>query len=110
MNKNVKKIMKVMFKKMKQVENIPIHNQVENVILPNKSSSNFKLSEVVKNIDFKNFRCVFVRDTLPKLSTKKRMCNYKPILLEVPRTGLVGCNVKIINGILIASVYRNQLN
>jgi len=40
--------------------------QVENVFLPNKPLSNFEIEDAVKNIGLKNFRGVFLRDTLPK--------------------------------------------
>ena len=40
--------------------------QVENVVLPNKPLSNFEIEDVVKKIGLKNFRGVFLRDTLPK--------------------------------------------
>jgi len=46
---------------MKQVENI----QVDNIVLPNKPLSNFELEDVVKKLKIKNFRGVFLRDTLP---------------------------------------------
>jgi len=39
--------------------------QVENVVLPSKPLSNFELLEAVKRIVLKNFRDVFLRDTLP---------------------------------------------
>jgi len=40
--------------------------QVENVVLPNKPLSNFEIEDAVKKIGLKNFRGVFLRDTLPK--------------------------------------------
>jgi len=39
---------------------------IENVVLPNKPLSNFEIEDAVKNIGLKNFRGVFLRDTLPK--------------------------------------------
>jgi len=47
--------------------------QVENVILPNKPLSNFEIEDAVKKIDLKNFRGVFLRDTLPK-KPKRHEC------------------------------------
>jgi len=47
--------------------------QVENVILPNKPLSNFEILDTVKKIDLKNFRGVFLRDTLPK-KPKRHEC------------------------------------
>ena len=40
--------------------------QVENIVLPNKPLSNFEIEDAVKKIGLKNFRGVFLRDTLPK--------------------------------------------
>ena len=40
--------------------------RVENVLLPNKPLSNFEIENAVKTIGLKNFRGVFLRDTLPK--------------------------------------------
>jgi len=40
--------------------------QVENVVLPKKPLNNFEILDAVKKIDLKNFRGVFLRDTLPK--------------------------------------------
>lgn len=39
---------------------------VEGLILPNESLSNFQLIEAAKKLGIKNFRGVFVRDELPK--------------------------------------------
>jgi len=47
--------------------------QVENVVLPNKSLSNFEIEDVVETIGLKNFRGVFLRDTLPK-KPKRNEC------------------------------------
>jgi len=47
--------------------------QVENVVLPNKPLSNFEIEDVVKKIGLKNFRGVFLRDTLPK-KPKRNEC------------------------------------
>jgi len=47
---------------MKEAKNI----RIENVILPNKPLSNFEHLEAVKKLGLKNFRGVFLRDTLPK--------------------------------------------
>jgi len=47
--------------------------QVENVILPNKPLSNFEIEDAVKKIGLKNFRGVFLRDTLPK-EPKRNEC------------------------------------
>jgi len=47
--------------------------QVENAILPNKPLSNFEILNAVKKIDLKNFRDVFLRDTLPK-KPKRHKC------------------------------------
>jgi len=40
--------------------------EVENVVLPNKPLSNFEIEDAVKKIGLKNFRGVFLRDTLAK--------------------------------------------
>jgi len=40
--------------------------QDENIVLPNKPLSNFEIEDAVKKIGLKNFRGVFLRDTLPK--------------------------------------------
>ena len=40
--------------------------QVENIVLPNKPLSNFEIEDAVNKIGLKNFRGVFLRDTLPK--------------------------------------------
>jgi len=40
--------------------------QVENIVFPNKPLSNFEIDDAVKKIGLKNFRGVFLRDTLPK--------------------------------------------
>jgi len=40
--------------------------QDEIVVLPNKPLSNFEIEDAVKKIGLKNFRGVFLRDTLPK--------------------------------------------
>jgi len=40
--------------------------QVENIVLPNKPLSNFEIEDAVKKIGLKNFRGVFLRDTMPK--------------------------------------------
>ena len=47
--------------------------QVENVVLPNKPLSNFEIEDTVKKIGLKNFRGVFLRDTLPK-KPKQNKC------------------------------------
>jgi len=47
--------------------------QVENVVLPNKPSSNFEIEDAVKKIGLKNSRGVFLRDTLPK-KPKRNEC------------------------------------
>jgi len=47
--------------------------QVENIVLPNKPLSNFEIEDVVKKIGLKNFRGVFLRDTLPK-KPKRNVC------------------------------------
>jgi len=47
--------------------------QVEDVILPNKPLSNFEILDAVKKVDLKNFRGVFLRDTLPK-KPKRHEC------------------------------------
>ena len=39
---------------------------VEGLILPNESLSNFQLEDAAKKLDITNFRGVFVRDKLPK--------------------------------------------
>jgi len=39
--------------------------KVENIVLPNKSLSNFEIEDAVKKIGLKNFHGVFLRDTLP---------------------------------------------
>jgi len=40
--------------------------QVEDVTLPNKPVSNFEIEDAVKKLKIRNFRGVFLRDTLPK--------------------------------------------
>jgi len=45
--------------------------QVENIVLPNKPLSNFEIEDAVKKIGLKNFRGVFLRDTLPKKPKRK---------------------------------------
>ena len=47
--------------------------QVENIVLPNKPLSNFEIEDAVKKIVLKNFRGVFLRDTLPK-KPKRNEC------------------------------------
>jgi len=47
--------------------------QVENVFLPNKPLSNFEIEDAVEKIGLKNFRGVFLRDTLPK-KPKRNEC------------------------------------
>jgi len=47
--------------------------QVENIIFPNKSLSNFEIEDAVKKIGLKNFRGVFLRDPLPK-KPKRNEC------------------------------------
>ena len=47
--------------------------QVENVVLPNKPLSNFEIEDAVKKIGLKNFRGVFLIDTLPK-KPKRNEC------------------------------------
>jgi len=47
--------------------------QVENAILPNKPLSNFEIEDAVKKIGLKNFRGVFLRETLPK-KPKRNEC------------------------------------
>ena len=47
--------------------------QVENIVLPNKPLSNFEIEDAVKKIGLKNFRGVFLRDTLPK-KPKRNEC------------------------------------
>ena len=47
--------------------------QVENIVLPNKPLSNFEIEDAVKKIGLKNFRGVFLRDTLPK-KLKRNEC------------------------------------
>ena len=47
--------------------------QVENVFFPNKHLSNFEIEDAVKKIGLRNFRGVFLRDTLPKKS-KRNEC------------------------------------
>jgi len=47
--------------------------QVENIVLPNKPLSNFEIEDAVKKIGLKNFRDVFLRDTLPK-KPKRNEC------------------------------------
>jgi len=47
--------------------------QVENVVLPNKPLSNFEIEDAVEKIGLKNFRGVFLRDTLPK-KPKRNEC------------------------------------
>ena len=47
--------------------------QIENVISPNKSLSNIAIEDAVKKIVLKNFRGVFLRDTLPK-KPKRNEC------------------------------------
>jgi len=47
--------------------------QVENIVLPNKPLSNFEIEDAVKKIGLKNFRIVFLRDTLPK-KPKRNEC------------------------------------
>ena len=47
--------------------------QVENMVLPNKPLSNFEIEDAVKKIGLKNFRGVFLRDTLPK-KPKRNEC------------------------------------
>jgi len=39
--------------------------QVENIVLPYKPLSNFKIEDAVKKVGLKNFRGVLLRDTLP---------------------------------------------
>jgi hypothetical protein len=43
---------------------------VEGLILPNESLSNFQLIDAAKKLGIKNFRGVFVRDELPKNPNK----------------------------------------
>jgi len=47
--------------------------QVENIVLPNKPLSNFEIEDAVKKIGLKNFRGVFLRDTLP-MKPKRNEC------------------------------------
>ena len=47
---------------------------IENVILPNKSLSNFELEDAAKRLKIPSFRGVFLLDTLPKKPNKKE-CN-----------------------------------
>ncbi len=44
---------------------------IENVILPNKPLSNFELIDAVKELSIPHFRGVFLRNLLPKRSSKK---------------------------------------
>ena len=44
---------------------------IKNVILPNKSLSNFELEDAVKKLKIPYFRGVFLLDTLPKKPNKK---------------------------------------
>jgi len=47
--------------------------KVKKIILPNKPLSNFEIEDATKNIGLKNFRGVFLRDTLPK-KPKRNEC------------------------------------
>ena len=47
--------------------------QVENVFLPNKPMTNVEIEDAVQKIGLKNFRGVFLRDTLPK-KPKRNEC------------------------------------
>jgi len=47
--------------------------QVENIVLPKKPLSNFEFADGMKKIGLKNFRGVFLRDTLPK-KPKRNEC------------------------------------
>ena len=47
--------------------------QVENIVLSNKPLSNFEIKNAVKKIRLKNFRGLFLRDTLPK-KPKRNEC------------------------------------
>jgi len=47
--------------------------QIENVISPNKTLSNFEIEDTAKKIGLKHFRGVFLRDTLPK-KPKRNEC------------------------------------
>jgi len=51
---------------MAQFKNI----RVENAVLPNKLLSNFEHLEDVKKLRIPNFGGAFLRDTLPKTSTR----------------------------------------
>jgi len=42
------------------------HIDVEGVVLPNRALTNFELLDAVKKLNIKNFRGVFLRDTLPQ--------------------------------------------
>jgi len=53
-----------------EVKNIPIHIQVENVVLPNKPLSNFERPEAVKKLKMPNLQAIFLRDPLPKTPRK----------------------------------------
>ena len=46
---------------------------VGHVILPNKPLNNFELYEAARELQIANFRGVFLRDTLPKKTTKNRV-------------------------------------
>ena len=47
--------------------------QVEKNVLPNKPLSSFEIEDAVKKIGLKNFRGIFLRDTLPK-KPKRNEC------------------------------------
>jgi len=47
--------------------------QIENIVLPNKPLSNLEIEDAVKKISLKNFRGVFLRNTLPK-KPKRNEC------------------------------------
>jgi len=47
--------------------------EVENIVLRNKRLSNFEIADAVKKIGLKNFRGVFLRNTLPK-KPKRNEC------------------------------------
>jgi len=53
--------------------------QVENIVLPNKPLSNFEIEDAVKKIGLRNFRGVFLRDTLPKKPKRTECAIMNPV-------------------------------
>ena len=59
--------------------------QVENIVLSNKPLSNFEIKNAVKKIRLKNFRGLFLRDTLPK-KPKRNEC----VIMNLDDTSING--------------------